>query len=184
MTGSQGRAELEARILSVVAEHLGVGVEELEPGISLTDDLAADSLDVVEIALALEEEFGITLPQRLLDGVRTCADLVQATLVRARRRDAVDSTQSATVLVRARVSTPDGMIERVLFLTPYNIETIVEDTLRWGTEASLHILVPPNTSAAILGGIRERLTALSARGVHVEIRREHRAGELARSTAA
>jgi len=51
------------------------------------DDLAADSLDLVELTMALEAEFGIVVPERVLDRVRTCGDLVQATglLIRARR---------------------------------------------------------------------------------------------------
>jgi acyl carrier protein len=69
-----------------VAEHLGVGVDELLSGVSLRDDLAADSLDLIELALALEGEFAIVVPEWTLDEVRSFADLVRATglLVRAR----------------------------------------------------------------------------------------------------
>ena len=78
---------VEPSVRALIADHLGVGVEELVPGVSLRDDLAADSLDLVELTMALEAEFGIVVPERVLDRVRTCGDLVQATglLIRARR---------------------------------------------------------------------------------------------------
>src|SRR2546422_7286863 len=59
----------------LVADHLGVGVEQLVAGVSLREDLAADSLDLVELAMALEAKFGIVVPERLLDRVRTYGDL-------------------------------------------------------------------------------------------------------------
>jgi len=78
---------VEPSVRALIADQLGVGVEELVPGVSLRDDLAADSLDLVELTMALEAEFGIVVPERVLDRVRTCGDLVQATglLIRARR---------------------------------------------------------------------------------------------------
>ena len=77
---------VEPHVRRLVAEHLGVGVEELVSEVSLRDDLAADSLDLVELALALEGEFAIVVPERILDEVRTFGDLVCATglLIRAR----------------------------------------------------------------------------------------------------
>ena len=55
----------------MVAEQLGVGVEEIAPDVSLPDDLAADSLDLVELALALEVRCGVTISDRRLETVRT-----------------------------------------------------------------------------------------------------------------
>lgn len=63
----------------LVSRHLGVGLEELVSDVSLRDDLAADSLDLVELALALEATFAIALPDHTLDRVRTYRDLVEAT---------------------------------------------------------------------------------------------------------
>ena len=62
---------MEPHVRRLVAEHLGVGVEELVSEVSLRDDLAADSLDLVELALALEGEFPIAVPERILDEVRS-----------------------------------------------------------------------------------------------------------------
>ena len=77
---------LEPRVRGVVAEQLGVGFEELVSEVSLREDLAADSLDVVELMLELENEFAIVVPERILEEVRTFGDLVRATgrLIRAR----------------------------------------------------------------------------------------------------
>ena len=50
-------ATVRDRIQSVVADKLGVSVEEVTPEASFTDDLNADSLDLVELIMAFEEEF-------------------------------------------------------------------------------------------------------------------------------
>src|SRR5205809_6065225 len=70
---------VEPHVRRLVVEHLGVGVEELVSDVSLRDDLAVDSLDLVELAMVLEGEFAIVVPERLLDEVRTYSDLVHAT---------------------------------------------------------------------------------------------------------
>jgi len=62
----------------LVAEQLGVDTEQLAPEVSLTDDLAADSLDLLELALVLESEFTVALPQRRVGQIRTYRDLVDA----------------------------------------------------------------------------------------------------------
>ena len=86
--GTWGMDEfVELHVRRLVAEHLAVGVDELVSHVSLRDDLAADSLDLVELALALEDEFAIVVAERILDEVRTFGDLVRAIgfLTRARR---------------------------------------------------------------------------------------------------
>ena len=50
------------KVKSIVAEQLGVKQEEVTPEASFIDDLGADSLDTVELVMALEEEFGIEIP--------------------------------------------------------------------------------------------------------------------------
>src|SRR5438093_13433166 len=69
---------LEARVQKVVAAQLGVGTEELTPDVSLSDDLAADSLDLVELGFAFAAELGLNLPERLLPRIRTYGDLLHA----------------------------------------------------------------------------------------------------------
>jgi acyl carrier protein len=50
------------KIRQIIAEQLGVKVEDVTPQSSFIDDLGADSLDTVELVMALEEEFGIEIP--------------------------------------------------------------------------------------------------------------------------
>lgn len=50
------------KIKSIIVEQLGVDEDEVTNGASFTDDLGADSLDIVELVMAFEEEFGIEIP--------------------------------------------------------------------------------------------------------------------------
>lgn len=50
------------KVKSIIVEQLGVDAEEVTPTASFTDDLGADSLDIVELVMAFEEEFGIEIP--------------------------------------------------------------------------------------------------------------------------
>ena len=76
------------RLRAVVAEHLGVAEDQLWPAASLAEDLGADSLDLVELAIAVETEFGIAIPEAAIGRVRTYGDLAQATVALACRKDA------------------------------------------------------------------------------------------------
>ncbi len=51
-------SDAEARVISIIAELLGVDEAEVKPEASFRDDLEADSLDLVELIMAFEEEFG------------------------------------------------------------------------------------------------------------------------------
>src|SRR5437870_13850151 len=98
---------VEPHVRCLVADHLGVGPEDLAPEVSLSDDLAADSLDLVELALVLEGEFGITVPEAVLEWVRTYGQLVGTVeaLVRQREAAAVQASTDGTP-VRVRVVPP------------------------------------------------------------------------------
>ena len=54
-------ASVEERVKHIIVEQLGVDEEEVKPDASFVDDLGADSLDVVELVMALEEEFGLEI---------------------------------------------------------------------------------------------------------------------------
>jgi acyl carrier protein len=69
--------ELEGRIRTLVAEQLGVDIEEVTPGASILDDLGADSLDVVELVMSLEDAFDIEVEDEDVEGMRTIGDLQQ-----------------------------------------------------------------------------------------------------------
>jgi acyl carrier protein len=54
-------ASVEEKVKHIIVEQLGVDEEEVKPEATFVDDLGADSLDVVELVMALEEEFGIEI---------------------------------------------------------------------------------------------------------------------------
>ncbi|MBB2182261.1 acyl carrier protein [Lachnospiraceae bacterium MD1] len=63
------------KIKEVVAEQLGVDVAELTKETSLKDDLNADSLDLFQIIMSLEEEFGIEIPTEDTENINTIGDI-------------------------------------------------------------------------------------------------------------
>ena len=67
---------LATRVTTIVGSQLGVEMKALAPEASLLDDLGADSLDVVELVMALEEEFGIEVPDDDVENIRTIGDIV------------------------------------------------------------------------------------------------------------
>lgn len=66
--------ELEAKVKELISEQLEVSEEELEPGASFVDDLKADSLAVVELVLALEQEFKLEIPDEDTEKIKTVKD--------------------------------------------------------------------------------------------------------------
>ncbi|PID58903.1 acyl carrier protein [candidate division KSB3 bacterium] len=64
------------RIKAIVAEQLGVDESEVTEEASFVDDLGADSLDTVELVMALEEEFGIEIPDEDAEKISTVKDAV------------------------------------------------------------------------------------------------------------
>jgi acyl carrier protein len=70
-------AETTEKIKQIIAEQLGVKLEEIKPESSFVDDLGADSLDTVELVMALEEEFGIEIPDEDAEKMTTVADAIK-----------------------------------------------------------------------------------------------------------
>ena len=64
------------KITGIIAEQLDVATEDVTAEKSFTDDLGADSLAIVELVLALEEEFGIKIPDDKVDSIKTVGDAV------------------------------------------------------------------------------------------------------------
>ncbi|MFO7815096.1 MAG: acyl carrier protein [Halanaerobiales bacterium] len=69
-------AEVFDRIVKVVSEELAISEEEITKDASFIDDLGADSLDVVELIMALEEEFDIEIPDEDAEEIATVSDAV------------------------------------------------------------------------------------------------------------
>ena len=65
------------RVKSIIAEQLGVKQEEVTPEASFIDDLGADSLDTVELVMALEEEFGVEIPDEDAEKIITVGDAIK-----------------------------------------------------------------------------------------------------------
>lgn len=64
------------KVKGIIAEQLGVDAEEVTPDASFTDDLGADSLDIVELVMAFEEEFGIEIPDEDSEKIAKVKDAV------------------------------------------------------------------------------------------------------------
>ena len=67
--------ELSEKIQKLVCDQLGVEKSELKPDAALLDDLGADSLDVVEMVMALEDEFDLEIPDEDVEGIRTIGEV-------------------------------------------------------------------------------------------------------------
>ena len=68
--------DLEQRISEIIVEQLGVSRDDIESQSSFTDDLGADSLDLVEMVMAMEEEFGVEIPEEDSEKLQTFGDAV------------------------------------------------------------------------------------------------------------
>jgi acyl carrier protein len=68
--------EMEARLKKIVAEQLGVDENKIVPSARFTDDLNADSLDLVEMIMSLEEEFGVEIPDEAAEQILTVGDAI------------------------------------------------------------------------------------------------------------
>ena len=66
--------ELEARLKKIIAEQLGVEESQVVPSASFTDNLNADSLDLVELIMSLEEEFGVEISDADAEKIITVGD--------------------------------------------------------------------------------------------------------------
>ena len=62
------------RVKKIVVEHLGVEEDKVTPEASFIDDLGADSLDIVELVMAFEEEFGVEIPDGAAEKINTVGD--------------------------------------------------------------------------------------------------------------
>jgi len=67
---------VETKVKSIIAEQLGVGEDEIKPESSFIDDLGADSLDIVELVMAMEEEFDVEIPDEQAESIKTVKDAV------------------------------------------------------------------------------------------------------------
>ena len=69
--------EITQRVAALVVDHLGVDAGEVKPEASFIDDLGADSLDIVELVMAFEEEFGVEIPDDAAEKITTVRDAIE-----------------------------------------------------------------------------------------------------------
>jgi acyl carrier protein len=72
----EDRMAVEERIREIIVEQLGVSADEAVNEASFIDDLGADSLDIVELVMAIEEEFGIEVPDEDAERMQNIGDVI------------------------------------------------------------------------------------------------------------
>ncbi len=65
------------KVKELVAEQLGISQDSIKPESNILEDLGADSLDVIEMLMTLEEEYGITIPDEQIGQVKTIGQIVE-----------------------------------------------------------------------------------------------------------
>lgn len=65
------------KVKSIIAEQLDIDPESISYESSITDDLGADSLDVVDLVMSFEDEFGVEIPDDAVETIRTVSDIVK-----------------------------------------------------------------------------------------------------------
>jgi acyl carrier protein len=67
---------VEAKVKSIIADQLGVSEDEIKMESSFIEDLGADSLDIVELVMAMEEEFEVEIPDEEAENIKTVGDAI------------------------------------------------------------------------------------------------------------
>lgn len=68
---------IETKVKEIIVEQLGVDAKQVTDGASFVDDLGADSLDTVELVMALEEKFSIEIPDEDAEKITTVSDAIE-----------------------------------------------------------------------------------------------------------
>ena len=68
---------IEQRVKDIIVEQLGVKPDQVVPSAKFIEDLGADSLDTVELVMALEEEFGIEVPDEQAEKLQSVGDVIK-----------------------------------------------------------------------------------------------------------
>jgi acyl carrier protein len=69
--------DVEVKVKEIIVQQLGVDAEKVTADASFVDDLGADSLDVVELVMAFEEEFGVEIPDEAAEKIGTVKNAVE-----------------------------------------------------------------------------------------------------------
>lgn len=74
----KGVRSMEEKVFQIIAEQLGIDVGEVSLEKNLMDDLGADSLDMVDLVMAFEDQFGVKISDQDLSKIKTVKDVVEA----------------------------------------------------------------------------------------------------------
>ena len=78
---------IEEKVKDIIVEQLGVNPEQVTPQASFIEDLGADSLDIVELVMAFEEEFGVEVPDEDAEKLQTVGDVINYIKERAKPKE-------------------------------------------------------------------------------------------------
>ncbi len=70
-------SDIAERVKKIVVDHLNIDESKVTESASFIDDLAADSLDTVELILAFEEEFGVEIPDAIAEKIEKVSDAIE-----------------------------------------------------------------------------------------------------------
>jgi acyl carrier protein len=74
---ADGKKDFSEKVKALISEQLGVDESEITPSASFADDLGADSLDQVELVMALEEQFGMEISDADTERIRTVQEAIE-----------------------------------------------------------------------------------------------------------
>jgi len=83
---------VEEKVKSIIVDQLGVKLEEVTATASFVDDLGADSLDTVELVMALEEEFGIEIPDEDAEKMTNVGEAIKYIDAKASNKEDAESS--------------------------------------------------------------------------------------------
>lgn len=67
---------MEERVIKIIADKIGLDASKINANSNFKDDLEADSIDLLELVMTLEEEYGIVLEDKDIEGVKTVGDVL------------------------------------------------------------------------------------------------------------
>src|SRR5438876_5859538 len=76
-TNFMAEKSIEEKVKDIIVEQLGVNPEQVTPQASFIEDLGADSLDIVELVMAFEEEFGVEVPDEDAEKLQRVGDVIK-----------------------------------------------------------------------------------------------------------
>jgi acyl carrier protein len=68
---------IEEKVIEIISQKLNLSKDQIKPEASFVDDLGADSLDLVELVMAMEEAFGMEVPDEEAEKLRTVKDVIE-----------------------------------------------------------------------------------------------------------